>query len=314
MLLSFVLLVVGLTVLVFGADLLVKGAQNLAVRLGVSPLVVGLTVVAFGTSAPELCVSVAAALNDKADVAVGNVLGSNLFNILVIIGLTAVISPVRIARSIRHREMPIMLLSLVLTAWFSLSGVIGRVEGAILFGGILLYLIYSYLQVRYGQLHVEEQASESSLKADIVFVLLGLVGLVAGAELSVQHAVIIATFFGVSEFVIAVTLIAVGTSLPELATTLVAAARGEPDLAVGNAVGSNIFNVFCVLGATGLVVPIPVSASVLQFDGPFMIAACFFVWGLMWIRMEFNRLFGVLMLTVYLAYLVGIILTGGAGA
>jgi cation:H+ antiporter len=306
-------LLVGFVVLVTGADALVRGSSNIARRFGVSALVIGLTVVAFGTSAPELFVSLTAAAQGTNDVAIGNVVGSNIFNILMIIGITAILSPIKISRTVVKREMPIMLFSLGLMYLFSRDLLISRWQGAVLFFGILAYLLLNYILYR-RQLssleHLEKEIDEEArggkkpLLKDLSWVILGLAGLIWGADLIVQNATIIARSFGISELVIGVTLIAIGTSLPELATTAIAAFRNEADLAVGNAVGSNIFNVFCVIGLTALVSPLPVAASALEFDMLFMLFACFLPWPLMALRGQLGRIEGIGMLLAYVGYVV----------
>lgn len=314
MIIELILLIVGLGVLVFGADLMVRGASSIALSLGISTLVVGLTVVAFGTSAPELFVSVAAAFEGKGDVAIGNIIGSNIFNILIIIGLTAVLAPVQIARSVSWREMPIMLIAAGLFWIFSMDGTISQLEGGVLALGILLYIVENYLVVRYGKSSLtseilqeieEEETAQARrpLIKNLIFIIFGLAGLIAGAELVVGNATLIAQSIGISDLVIGVTLVAVGTSLPELATTCVAALKGEPDLAVGNAVGSNIFNVLCVIGFTALIQPLSVSSQALGFDLPFMFIACILFWPAMLLFGKLGRFSGLCMLGVYGSYI-----------
>jgi len=313
MLKHYLFLAFGLMVLVVGADLLVRGARNIARSYGVPTLIIGLTIVAFGTSAPELFVSVTAALQGNADVAVGNIIGSNLFNVLIIIGLTAVISPLRIDRSILMREMPIMLIALGLFVIFSGDLRLSRLDGAILFGGIIGYLAMNFMLVRRGRLASDEAVSEDekikpSFRRDGALVVAGLIGLVWGAGLIVEHAIVIAKYYHISDLVIGVTLVAIGTSLPELATTVVAAARGEPALAVGNAIGSNIFNVFCVIGGTSLISPLNVNPSALHFDMVYMLGACLLAWPLMKTRNMLGRMEGALMLLAYGAFIFYIVI------
>jgi len=302
---------IGFAFLVGGADILIRGSCKIARILGVSILVVGLTVVAFGTSAPELFVSVTAAMHGTADVAVGNIIGSNLFNILIIIGISALIGRVKISKSILKREMPIMIVVLALFVLFSLGMTISRLEGIILFAGIFAYLYMNYRTVRKDKLNFDgiiepEDPTENKTKAiwtGITFIALGLVGLVFGSELVVANAVSIARHWGVSDLIIAVTLVAVGTSLPELATTVMAAIKGEPDLAVGNAVGSNIFNVLCVIGLVSIITPLTVAPSALRLDLPFMLIACALVWPLMIRRKSLGRPEGLLMMCAYGFYI-----------
>lgn len=324
MILEIVLVLVGFALLLWAAEILIRGATALARGFGISTLIIGLTVVAFGTSAPELFVSISASMKGTGDVAIGNVLGSNLFNILMIIGISALIKPVKSSRDIKKREMPIMLLALGLFWLFAAQfgdSEFTRLEGGILFGGILSYLGLSYYIVRStrkGSTLVEEldevhSDEEKSPLKNFLFIVIGLVGLIGGAELIVSNATVIAKAFGVSDFVIGVSLVAIGTSLPELATTIVSAAKGEQDLAVGNAVGSNIFNVFAVIGITGLLQPIGVTESALSFDFPFMFLACFAVWPLMFIRKELGRPEGALLVLAYAVYIY-YVAVGGAPA
>lgn len=308
---EWLVLLLGVVVLLVGADVMIRGARNIARALGISPLVIGLTVVAFGTSAPELFVSLAAAFQGNADVAVGNVIGSNTFNILVIIGLSCMVSKISIGSAVRWREMPIMIavmLAFVLVSW---DLVITRVEGMFLFCGILAYLFMNYRLVVGGKVKVEDviedideldQVSTNYMR-NFGFVIAGLAGLIYGAELVVNQATFLARYFGISELVIGVTLVAAGTSLPELATTVLAALKGEPDLAVGNAIGSNIFNALCVIGATATVQPLTVNPQALAFDLPYMFFACLLVWPLMIWRRDLSRPEGGLMLAGYVSYI-----------
>ena len=308
-----VILVVGLAILITGAELLVHGSVNIAEKLGISALVVGLTVVAFGTSAPELFVSVNAALRNQADVSVGNVVGSNIFNILMIIGLSAVVAPIQISRSVMWREMPIMLVVMGLFVWFGFDGAFSKKEGVLLFVGILTYLFYNYL---FGDVEAFAEAQEEedahaieqrypwikAIPVSVVLVILGILGLAYGSDLAVASATTIARSMAISELVIGITLIAVGTSLPELATTVVAASKGQPDLAVGNAIGSNVFNVLCVIGITSAITPLDVNQSLINVDFYAMFAACLFCWVLMGTRRTINRAEGAAMVLFYLGY------------
>ncbi len=321
MIYSAFLLIAGLVILVGGAEYLVRGARVLALILGIPTLVVGLTVVAFGTSAPELFVSLAAALEGNGDVAIGNVVGSNICNILLIIGVTALLSPIHIAPTLAKREMPIMLLSLVAMIFFSYDLQISFLEGAGLMLGLIAYLIMNYVVVHRGESTLqaevlEEEAEEEAalsrknVPLNLFFVVLGLAGLVVGAELIVTNATLIARAVGISDLVIGVTLVALGTSLPELATTVVAATRGEADLAVGNAVGSNIFNVLCVIGLTTLITPLSVAATALQFDMVVMLLVSLLIWPVMLFRGKIGRLSGSVMLVSYVIYIAAVVFYG----
>jgi cation:H+ antiporter len=312
-------LCLGLAFLTFGAELLVRGASRLAALLGISPLVIGLTVVAFGTSAPELAVSVGSALSGQADLALGNVVGSNIFNILFILGLCAVIVPLRVAQQLLWLDVPLMIAASLFLLLLGIDGSIGRVDGMMLFSGILLYTVFAVSQGRKESREVEaEYAGEFAAKQDsawdgwlaqVLFVGAGLVMLVLGSRWLVGAAVQIAKLLGISELVVGLTVVAAGTSLPEVAASVVASLRGERDIAVGNVVGSNLFNILCVIGLSSLVSPdgIKVAPAALTFDIPVMIAvalACapiFFTGHLIarWEGMVF-----ILYYTAYTGYLI----------
>lgn len=285
MLVALTLVAIGFLLLIKGADLLVEGSVFMAYRLGLSTLVIGLTVVAFGTSAPELFVSVDAALKGNPDVALGNVVGSNICNILGIIGIATIISKLEVPELVIKQDLPYMLLAVISLYFCSLDTIISRLEGSLLFIGILVYLGLSYKTA------TKKENSESNSEADdydqpvgmrsakaFAFVLFGLLAMLVGAELIVGNATTIAKSFGVSDLVIGMSLVAVGTSLPEIATTVIAAKRGQSSLAIGNAVGSNIFNVLCVLGLTATIHPLKIDANALIEDIPFMVFTCFAVW------------------------------------
>lgn len=253
-----VILAVGL--LFVGADSLVRGAASLADRLGLSALAIGLTVVAFGTSAPEVLVSVDAALGGRGDIAAGNVVGSNIFNIAMILGLTAVITPVAVASRLVKIDVPVMLLVSMGAAALMLDGTLGRLESGLLFAGIVVYTAFNFLLARGENVEVDALAAgfpvRGSLWRDGVAVVVGLVLLVFGAHLLVENAAELARLWGLSEAVIGLTIVAAGTSVPELATSVVAAVRRQADIAIGNVVGSNVFNLLCILGVAGLVRPL----------------------------------------------------------
>jgi len=261
MAISLGLLFIGLVALVLGAELLVRGGASLALRFSIHPLVIGLTVVAFGTSAPELAVSLKASLAGQGDVAAGNVVGSNIFNIAAIIGLSALIYPLSIHAKLIRYDIPLMILITVVGMVMMWDRYLSRVEGLILFAGLLLYTFLTFkLSARETRAMENEAASElpkkhKSLLLDTGMIMGGLAGLVAGADWFVRGAVDIARYAGLSEAVIGLTIVAAGTSLPELATSIVAAVRRHADIAVGNIVGSNIFNVLAIMGITGLIHP-----------------------------------------------------------
>lgn len=278
-------LIAGLVLLVAGAEVLVRGASKLAAQFGIPPLIIGLTVVAFGTSAPETAVSVQAALNGSGDLAIGNVVGSNIANVLLILGLTALIAPLTVSRQLIRLDIPIMIGASLLVFALAWDGSLSRLDGALLFAGILAYTAFLIISSRREKARegADEFATEFGLNEtpkpyawlfNLGLIIAGLVLLVSGANLLVEGAVSLARVLGLSELVIGLTVVAIGTSLPELATSLMAALKGERDIAVGNIVGSNIFNLLCVLGLASLIAPsaIPVAANALAFDFPVMIA------------------------------------------
>jgi cation:H+ antiporter len=316
-----VMFVLGLIVLTVGAELLVRGASLLAGTIGISPLVVGLTVVAFGTSAPELVVSLQSTYRGQPDVALGNVLGSNIFNVLFILGISALIVPLRVSQQLIRIDVPLMIALSFLVLLFAWDGRIGRLDGLLLSGGLVAYTMLAIVQSRKEQADIQaEYAAEFGQSAAVpkrlstiwnLFLLAaGLVLLVLGSRWFVEAAVTLARTLGVSELVIGLTIVAAGTSLPEVATSIMAAMRGERDIAVGNVVGSNLFNLMGVLGISSLVSPVgvSVSAAALALDIPVMIAvavACLpiFFTGHMIARWE-----GGLFLAFYLAYTTYIVL------
>jgi len=281
-----VLFIAGLALLALGAELLVRGASRLALTLGISPLVVGLTVVAFGTGSPELAVSIQSGLSGQAGLAIGNVVGSNIFNVLFVLGLSAVVVPLAVTPQVIRQEIPFMVAVSLLLWGLAYDGHLGRWEAALLLALLVIYTVFLIWQSRRAQARVRREFAEAlpapagsawdrHWPVQILLVAAGLVLLVLGAHWLVQAAVAFATYLGVSKLVIGLTIVAVGTSLPEIATSLIAAVRGERDMAVGNVIGSNIFNILGVLGVTGLVSPmgLTVAHGVLGFGILVMLAA-----------------------------------------
>jgi len=314
------LLVLGITFLVVGAESLVRGASKLAASAGVSPLVVGLTVVAFGTSSPELAVSTHAAFTGEADIAVGNVVGSNIFNILFILGLSAMIAPLAVAQQLIRLDIPIMVGASALLLALGMDGRIGRLDGTLLFAMIVAYTVFLIRRSRQESRAVleeyereyavgEEEKTPRAWRVDLAYVLGGMAGLVLGSRWLVDGAVRVAQDLGVDELTIGLTIIAIGTSLPELATSVVASLRGERDIAVGNVVGSNIFNILAVIGLAGLISPagIPVSFEVLRFDVPVMLMVALASAPALVSGMVIQRWEGCLFLAYYLAYLAHLV-------
>jgi cation:H+ antiporter len=316
---TLLMFVIGLIALVLGAELLVRGASRLATSLGVSPLVVGLTVVAFGTSAPEVAVSVNAALSGNMDLAVGNVVGSNIFNILFILGVSALITPLVVHSQIIRQEIPILIGSCLLLFALSADDRISFIESLLLLGTLLAYTVFLIvLSRKESQATKDEYAAENSKKSkwdssvyvQIILILFGLYLLVQGSEWLVNSAVIFAKILGVSDIVIGLTIVAAGTSMPEVATSITAALKGERDIAVGNVVGSNTFNILGCLGITGLVAPagLIVPPSVLNFDLWVMLAVCFACIPIFLTGREIARWEGGIFVGYYIAYVTYLIL------
>ena len=312
----------GLVGLVAGAELLVRGASKLALSFGISPLVVGLTIVAFGTSAPEMAVSVGAVLGGKNDIAIGNVVGSNIFNVLFILGISALITPLVVNIQLIRQEVPIMLGASLLLLIFALDGQVGVVDGAMLFALLLAYTVFLIVQSRSEtQSANDEYAAEfkpaekggwdERLPVQLGLIIIGLAFLVLGSHWLVTAAVVFAKALGVSDVVIALTIVAAGTSMPEVATSVMAAIKGERDIAVGNVVGSGTFNLLgCIglsgmaAGSAGLVIP----ASVMQFDIWVMLAVALACLPVFMTGREIARWEGGVFLGYYVAYVTFLVL------
>ncbi|HNY66065.1 MAG TPA: calcium/sodium antiporter [Deltaproteobacteria bacterium] len=311
----------GLVLLIAGAEALVRGSSRLAAAMGVSPLIIGLTVVAFGTSSPEMAVSVKAAYAGQAGIAMGNVVGSNIFNTLFILGLSAVIAPLAVARQLIRIDVPLMIAVSVLTLLLSADGYISRTDGILLFLALIAYTLFLIVQGRkesaqeQGEYEREfgRDGSAGSLKGLINagLVLGGLGLLVLGSRWLVFSAVGIAHYAGVSELVIALTIVAAGTSLPEVVTSVIAAIRGEREIAVGNIVGSNLFNLMGVLGLSGIVASsgIAVAPAVVGFDLPIMTAAALACLPIFFSDGRISRWEGAVLFGYYLAYTAFLIMT-----
>jgi len=299
---DYLYLIAGLVGLFLGGEALVRGSVGIARRMAIPPLLIGLTVVGFGTSTPELLVSVDAAWRGVPDIALGNILGSNIANILLIVGLSALVWPIRVMGATLRRDTAVMMAAaLVLVPVFAMAQ-IGRLSGLILVAGLAAYLIWAYRHP--GDMEAEDVGvpAPASVLVSILWVIGGLVALMAGARFLVDGAVNIARGYGISEAFIGLTIVAVGTSLPELATSLIAAFRRQSEIAIGNIVGSNIFNVLGILGVTALIAPIPVASRFLTFDLPIMIAFSLILTVLLLTRPVIGRGIGVAMLAGYAAY------------
>lgn len=297
---TYLLFTIGLAMLFFGGEALVRGASSVARHFHLSPMVIGLTIVGFGTSAPELLVSLQAALEGQPEIAIGNIVGSNIANILLILGISALIAPLIIPARRMWRDLAFMMAATAIL-WAMLLGTeITRTYGAILFLGLLIFLASTFF---FGKVEPEpDQPEENQLKA-WGFTIGGLIILVIGARLLVDSAVVIATAYGISEAVIGLTIVAVGTSLPELATSVIAAFRKQTEIAVGNIVGSNVFNIFGILGITALIAPIPADARFAAIDMPWAMAAAVGLTVLAFLLNGLPRVAGVLLLVAYAAYI-----------
>lgn len=305
--------------LIAGAECLVRGASSISRRLGISPLVIGLTVVAFGTSAPELVVNVLAATQGTTDIALGNIIGSNIANILLILGVSALLTNLKVQHSTTWKEIPFAFLAMVMVfvmardIWLDGSGVnsITRTDGFGLLGFFGIFLYYTYALTKQTSEKEEDTIQQYSTTIAVVLTLFGLLGLFVGGRLLVDQAVFIARLFGISEALIGLTVVSIGTSLPELATSIIAAMKKQNDIAVGNVVGSNIFNVFFILGTSSVLAPLPVTAIVQQ-DILFAV----FVTSLLFITMfvgkrhQLQRWQGGIFVTLYLAYTLFLIQRG----
>lgn len=318
---TLVLFALGLGLLVLGAEWLVRGAARLAATAGMSSLVIGLTVVSFGTSAPELAVSAQSALGGQADIALGNVIGSNIFNVLLILGISAIITPLIVQRQLVRLDLPVMIGISFLVYLFGMDGQIGRIDGLLLFSGLVTYIGFQIWQGRRERTAAPaDDAGEADrpepiqtprqLLWDLALVGAGLALLVLGSRWMVDGAVAMARYFGLSELVIGLTIIAAGTSLPEVAASIIAALRGERDIAVGNVVGSNIFNILGILGITSIIAPsgVGVAASALAFDIPVMIAVAVACLPIFFTGWAIARWEGWLLLGYYAAYMAYVLL------
>lgn len=332
MLIEILLFVAGLILLYFGAEYLVGGSSAIALRLGIAPLMVGLTVVAFGTSAPELLVSLTAVLSGSDDISVGNIIGSNIANIVLILGVSAMFRPIEVSQQAVRREFPFMVGASLLMGLFVYTGSeLSLWEGIVFLFGMVFYLYFCFLsdqsksqrkktaeqEIDEGE-HVADGESqpEESLDAleevdvdpeanpvlDVVKMVGGILGLAGGAHLMVNSATTIALEFGVAELVIGITVVAFGTSLPELATSVVAAVRDESDISVGNVIGSNVFNIFLVLGVVAVIMPLSVGADVLTWDIWIMLAVAIGIWPILRTGHRVSRIEGFFMFAFYCGY------------
>ncbi len=308
-------LIVGFVLLVKGADFFVEGASSIARRMHIPAIVIGLTIVAFGTSAPELAVSLSAAIKGSNDIAIGNVVGSNIFNLLVVIGVSAMISPLTVQKSMIKKDYPLSIFAVVLLGLLCLDSVLfhakettlGRGDGVIL---LVCFAFFMYLTVREGlrgrkeakKAHEDEVENMSfPIGKSVLLLVIGLAGIVIGGDLSVEGAKEIARAFGLSEALIGLTIVAIGTSLPELVTSIVAAKKGESDIALGNVVGSNLFNVFFILGCSATILPMHVSGTYV-YDIALLVLISVLIFIPILKNKKVGRVMGTVMTLSYVAY------------
>lgn len=343
MAINIVLLVLGVIIVLKGADWLTDGAVNIATRFGVSQMVIGLTIVAMGTSMPEFCVSMVSALKGTPDLAVGNVVGSNTLNTLLIVGCSALVAPIMVKRSSVKRDIPFAVVASLLMLLFCLDGAIGRVDAAVLFAGFCLFMFVTlkYAKTTEGPAAAvatsgaatttgiseastsqpssseasssetsaseASQASGTSMLKAVVMLVVGLLCLIAGSNMFVDNASFVASSLGVSDAVIGLTIVAGGTSMPELATSMVSAKKGNSDIAIGNVIGSNVFNILMIIGITGLVKPMHI-AGITTLDLIMMLASMLLMWFFCRTTYKVKRWEGAVLTIIYLAYLTWLIM------
>jgi cation:H+ antiporter len=300
--LDYLYILAGLVGLFLGGEALVRGSVSIAQRLHVPPFLIGLTVVGFGTSTPELLVSVEAALRGAPDIAVGNIVGSNIANILLIVGFTALVWPIRVAGCTLRRDCAVMVLAAAVLLPIFATGQVGRLAGMLLVAGLTVYLVWACRHPGESDEEETDKAPSSPVVAAL-WIIVGLVALMLGARALVSGATSIARDMGISEAFIGLTIVAVGTSLPELATSLIAAFRRQSEIAIGNVIGSNIFNVLGILGVTAVISPIPVAQRFFGFDVPVMIGLSLGLTGLLLWRSVVGRGVGLGMVAAYAAYI-----------
>lgn len=296
----------GFIILTLGAEALVRGASSIALRLGITPLIIGLTIVAFGTSAPELAVSVKSALAGNSGIALGNVIGSNIANIGLILAITALIRPIQVQSQVVKRDIPLMILASMLFWGLLLDGELSLIDGVILLSLLVGYLTFSYISSKNSSEEEEIEAGPNNPLLSGLFIIVGISMLVGGGILFVNGAVDLAKTFGVSEVIIGLTIVAIGTSMPELVTSVLAALKGQSDIAIGNVVGSNLFNILGILGVTAIVHP--VSALGFQsFDFIVMLALAVIILPFAWTGLRIGRREGSVLLLSYLGYMAYLI-------
>lgn len=292
----------GFIILTLGAEALVRGASSIALRLGITPLIIGLTIVAFGTSAPELAVSVKSALAGNSGIALGNVIGSNIANIGLILAITALIRPIQVQSQVVKRDIPLMILASMLFWGLLLDGELSLIDGVVLLSLLIGYLAFSYISSKNSNQEEEIEAGPNNPLLSALFIVVGISMLVGGGILFVNGAVDLAKTFGVSEVIIGLTIVAIGTSMPELVTSVIAALKGQSDIAIGNIVGSNIFNILGILGITAIVQPVS-SLGFQPIDFIVMLAFAVIILPFAWTGLRIGRREGTVLLLGYLGYM-----------
>jgi len=317
--LTFILFIAGFVLLIKGADFLVTGASALAFKFGIAPLVIGLTIVAFGTSAPELVVNLLASLSGNTDIAIGNILGSNIVNILLILGVTAIIYPLTVQKSTVWKEIPFALLAVIVLVFMASdalidgagSSLLSRIDGLVLMSFFVIFLYYIVGMAKQAPAEDSEAPADMTTMRSWILISGGLIGLVIGGKWIVDGAVVFAQSLGVSEALIGLTIVAIGTSLPELATSVVAAFKKNTDIAVGNIVGSNIFNIFWILGISSMIAPLPF-APAMTFDILVTLGATLLLFLALFVgrKHTIEKWQGVMFIGLYVAYVAFLIVRG----
>ena len=306
--LDIIIIVLGVAMVLKGADFLTEGAAALARRVNIPEIVIGLTIVAAGTSAPELFVSLVSALKGTPDLAVGNVVGSNTMNCMLIVGCAAIVAPMTISRSTVKKDIPFAVGASVLLMLLALNNFLGRLDGILLLVGFALFMVYSLRQAKNGQGDTPTEGKQRNPWLSALFIVLGLVGLVIGSNLFVDHASNLALSLGISEGVVGLTVVAGGTSLPELATSVVAARKGQSAIAIGNVIGSNVFNILLILGLTATISPLQIE-GITTIDMAVMLISVTLVWLFSFTRLKVERWEGAFLLIGYLVYLTWLIVS-----
>ncbi len=302
MLLDILLIIIGVALVLKGADFLTEGASALARRMHVPEIVIGLTIVAAGTSAPELFVSVVSALNGTPDLAVGNVVGSNTMNCMLIVGCAAMVAPMTISRSTVRKDIPFAVMASILLTCIALDNYLGRIDGIILLLGFVVFMAYTLLQAKNGQAEPQTEVRQLNPWLSVLFLVIGLAMLVAGSNVFVGSASSVAAALGISEGVIGLTVVAGGTSLPELATSVVAARKGQSAIAIGNVIGSSVFNILLILGLTAVISPLQIE-GITTIDMAVMLISVILVWLFSFTRFTVERWEGASLVIGYLVYL-----------